>query len=438
MSLPSHVLSLVPLFLPPRLPPPLGASQAYACNASEEEMRRYLDFEAQQLCPDDWFHTQDLLFANNCFALPTRRCLTRTSQQLVGGKGGCGGGKGGGPTPFQESLFSQGALKDGAVQLDAGGGTGSFAAHMARYNVTVMTTAMNIETVTGRRQGLPYMETIALRGLISLHVPHKMAPGVAGCVGCALSAGVCGDGYRMGGGGYGVYGVGPHIPSINLQCAFASPPLTFSSSLRPFPHLFPIAPPSRCSLPPDQPLQRRLPFMDGMLDMVHCVNSIKYLPIQEFEELLYDWDRVLRVGACSLPCSLLPLLSLVSRTRSPASLPYTLPAILLACHHTCLPSHLACHSPCLPYTLPAITPCLPSHLACHHTLPAITPLVSAYFHPCVLIIARAMGPHPTAALRTRHEPQEAEGQLVMGRFHSGPDLKAAPPRLVETRQVGPS
>ncbi|CAI5489255.1 unnamed protein product, partial [Closterium sp. Naga37s-1] len=41
---------------------------------------------------------------------------------------------------------------------------------------------------------------------------------------------------------------------------------------------------------------RRLPFMDGTLDMVHCVNSIKYLPIQEFEELLYDWDRVLRVG----------------------------------------------------------------------------------------------------------------------------------------------
>ncbi|CAI5489254.1 unnamed protein product, partial [Closterium sp. Naga37s-1] len=204
---------------------PVPTWKAYACNASEEEMRRYLDFEPQQLCPDDWFHTQDLLFANNCFALPTRRCLTRTSQQLVE------------PTPFPESLFSQGALKDGAVRwalhhcksfaclnarligdcrlcynmtiernrwhrhfrgslsikevvnmmngtlrigLDAGGGTGSFAAHMARYNVTVMTTAMNIETVTGRRQGLPYMETIALRGLIPLHVPHKMAPGVAG------------------------------------------------------------------------------------------------------------------------------------------------------------------------------------------------------------------------------------------------------------------
>jgi len=40
--------------------------------------------------------------------------------------------------------------------------------------VTVMTTAFNVETVPGRRAGLPYMETIALRGLIPLHVPHKV------------------------------------------------------------------------------------------------------------------------------------------------------------------------------------------------------------------------------------------------------------------------
>eukprot|EP00270_Netrium_digitus_P003644 TRINITY_DN1430_c0_g2_i1.p1 TRINITY_DN1430_c0_g2~~TRINITY_DN1430_c0_g2_i1.p1 ORF type:complete len:239 (+),score=75.81 TRINITY_DN1430_c0_g2_i1:361-1077(+) len=108
------------------------------------------------------------------------------------------------------------ALKKGALRigLDAGGGTGSFAAHAALYNVTVMTTAMNIETVVGRKQGLPYMETIALRVLIPLHVPHKA----------------------------------------------------------------------------------RLPLFDNTLDLIHCVNSIKYLPILEFEELLFEWDRVLRVG----------------------------------------------------------------------------------------------------------------------------------------------
>ena len=37
-----------------------------------------------------------------------------------------------------------------------------------------MTTAFNVETVYKRVSGLPYMETIALRGLIPLHVPHKV------------------------------------------------------------------------------------------------------------------------------------------------------------------------------------------------------------------------------------------------------------------------
>ena len=45
--------------------------------------------------------------------------------------------------------------------------------------------------------------------------------------------------------------------------------------------------------------QARLPFFDGTLDLVHCVNSVKYLPLAEFEDLLFEWDRVLRVGECS-------------------------------------------------------------------------------------------------------------------------------------------
>ena len=58
--------------------------------------------------------------------------------------------------------------------LDAGGGTGSFAARMALYNVTIMTSAMNLETVQSHIHGLPYMETIASRGLIPLWLPHKV------------------------------------------------------------------------------------------------------------------------------------------------------------------------------------------------------------------------------------------------------------------------
>lgn len=47
--------------------------------------------------------------------------------------------------------------------LDIGGGTGTFAARMKLYNVTVMTTTMNVAA--------PYSEAVALRGLVPLHVP---------------------------------------------------------------------------------------------------------------------------------------------------------------------------------------------------------------------------------------------------------------------------
>eukprot|EP00850_Spirogloea_muscicola_P022187 SM000281S10755 [mRNA] locus=s281:120860:127278:- [translate_table: standard] len=233
--------------------------KGYACAATDEEIHRYLTYEPRKLCPDDWMFVQELIFKRNCFALPKRRCLSRTPPKFST------------TVPFPESLFSQKALADENVRwddhqcksfdclntrsigdcrncfnlsleerrwknryrgslkmeeviemkagslrlgLDAGGGTGSFAAHMARYNVTVMTTAMNIETVKFRDHGLPYMETIALRGLVPLHVPHKA----------------------------------------------------------------------------------RLPFFDGTLDIIHSVNSIKYLLLLDFEELIFEWDRVLRPG----------------------------------------------------------------------------------------------------------------------------------------------
>lgn len=47
--------------------------------------------------------------------------------------------------------------------LDIGGGTGTFAARMKLFNVTIVTTTMN--------NGAPYNEAVALRGLVPLHVP---------------------------------------------------------------------------------------------------------------------------------------------------------------------------------------------------------------------------------------------------------------------------
>ncbi|CAI5514953.1 unnamed protein product [Closterium sp. Naga37s-1] len=238
--------------------PPLSW-KGYACEAAPSQIQRYTDVEARAMCPDDWFFVQELVFLKNCFSLPPRRCLARTPQHPTE------------PLPFPQSLFDQAALADGGVRweqqqcgsfhclntralgdcrncfnlsleshrwhhrfrgnptmqdvmllkngslrlgLDVGGGTGSFAAHMARHGVTVMTTAMNYETVSGRHAGLPYFEAIAMRGLIPLFLPHKA----------------------------------------------------------------------------------RLPFYDNTLDVIHSVNSVKYMPVLEFEELVFEWDRVLRPG----------------------------------------------------------------------------------------------------------------------------------------------
>lgn len=49
------------------------------------------------------------------------------------------------------------------IGLDIGGGTGTFAAKMKPYNVTVVSTTMS--------QGAPYNEATALRGLVPLHAP---------------------------------------------------------------------------------------------------------------------------------------------------------------------------------------------------------------------------------------------------------------------------
>ncbi|CAI5490896.1 unnamed protein product [Closterium sp. Naga37s-1] len=237
----------------------LARWNGYECRASIADMKRYLNYTVRADCPHDWFFVQRLMFIKDCFSLPRRRCFTITPRAVQE------------PIARPKSLFSQGALMDSNVRwdlhqcksfgclnsrvegdcrncfnmtlesnrwkapfrgsitmaaviamkpgslrlgLDVGGGTGSFAAHMARYGVTVMTTAYNVETTANRTGGLPYMEAIALRGLIPLHSPHKA----------------------------------------------------------------------------------RLPLYDATLDIVHTVNSVKYLPMLEFEEMLFEWDRVLRGG----------------------------------------------------------------------------------------------------------------------------------------------
>ncbi|CAI7793623.1 unnamed protein product [Closterium sp. NIES-53] len=190
------------------------------CNGSDEELQLYMNYTARQACPDDWLLAQRLMFEKNCFCLPRRLCFAATpphytephlgppdslfSQEMLRDENvlwglhecksyACVNSREKGEcrncfnmslevkrwqTPYLGTipmaqvwqLKPPGSLRIG---LDVGGGSGSFAAHMARYNVTILTTSMNKEFIEGVDGGLPYMETIALRGLVPLHVPTK-------------------------------------------------------------------------------------------------------------------------------------------------------------------------------------------------------------------------------------------------------------------------
>ncbi|XP_065879851.1 probable methyltransferase At1g29790 [Euphorbia lathyris] len=65
--------------------------------------------------------------------------------------------------------------------IDIGGGTGTFAARMKQYNVSVITTSMNFN--------VPNNEVVAMRGLVPLHVPLQQRlpvfDGVVDLVRCA-------------------------------------------------------------------------------------------------------------------------------------------------------------------------------------------------------------------------------------------------------------
>eukprot|EP00850_Spirogloea_muscicola_P015638 SM000122S25745 [mRNA] locus=s122:45280:47607:+ [translate_table: standard] len=231
-----------------------------SCNATQEDLQQYLEYTVGEVCPNDWFFVQSLIFEEGCFSLPRRRCFAVMPETYTE------------PLPQPECLWAQEALDDLNVRwdhhecksfsclnerktgdclncfnmtlefmrwrsrangvipmkdvvrikkgtlrigLDFGGRSGSFAARMSRWNITIVTTQRNKETAFNKDTlGLPYMETIALRGLIPLHIPNKA----------------------------------------------------------------------------------RLPFFDGTLDVVHSSSSLRHIKVIEFEELMYEWDRILRPG----------------------------------------------------------------------------------------------------------------------------------------------
>ncbi|KAJ3692535.1 hypothetical protein LUZ60_012885 [Juncus effusus] len=180
----------------------------HTCVLMKNDLEKYMSYDIGTYCADDWDLGQRLML-NGCDPLPRRRCLTRASKLYQR------------PLPINQSLWTvpddgnvrwskykckdfkclssknpkrgfkkcigcfdmdkeklkwvtNGSLVDFLIKdvlsvkpgeirigLDVSVGTGTFAARMRDFNVTIISTALNV--------GAPFSETIALRGLIPLY-----------------------------------------------------------------------------------------------------------------------------------------------------------------------------------------------------------------------------------------------------------------------------
>ncbi|RYR75164.1 hypothetical protein Ahy_A02g009841 isoform A [Arachis hypogaea] len=166
-------------------------SIGHACFAMKEELEEYMDYDVGEICNDDWKLAQRLM-VHGCDPLPRRRCFSRAPKLYSQ------------PFPINESMWklpddrnvrwsqyrcknfkclanttttSKGFFKcsdcfnlthhemprwvrlDG---LDFSVGTGTFAARMREFNVTIVSATINF--------GAPFSEMIALRGLVPLYL----------------------------------------------------------------------------------------------------------------------------------------------------------------------------------------------------------------------------------------------------------------------------
>ncbi|QCE02651.1 S-adenosyl-L-methionine-dependent methyltransferase [Vigna unguiculata] len=188
-------------------------SIGHACFAMKEELEEYMDYDVGEICNDDWKLAQKLM-VHGCDPLPRRRCFSRAPKLynqpfpiteslwklpddrnvrwsqyrcknfacLAGNTTGKGFFKcahcfnlTNHEKPRWMSLESDSnqtaeflisdvlAIKPGEIRmgLDFSVGTGTFAARMREFNVTIVSATINF--------GAPFSEMIALRGLVPLY-----------------------------------------------------------------------------------------------------------------------------------------------------------------------------------------------------------------------------------------------------------------------------
>lgn len=192
-------------------------SIGHACFAMKEELERYMDYDVGDICNDDWKLAQRLM-VHGCDPLPRRRCFARAPQlyqkpfpinesmwKLPDNRNvrwshyrcknftclasnstrkgffkcaDCFNLTGHEQPRWVEPVYVDLttnqtvdfvvpevlAIKPGEIRigLDFSVGTGTFAARMREFDVTIVTATINL--------GAPFSETIALRGLVPLYL----------------------------------------------------------------------------------------------------------------------------------------------------------------------------------------------------------------------------------------------------------------------------
>uniref|UniRef100_A0A0E0KR33 Methyltransferase type 11 domain-containing protein n=1 Tax=Oryza punctata TaxID=4537 RepID=A0A0E0KR33_ORYPU len=212
-------LAIEPHSLPLGFSAKLGTDELYpglgfACRNFQEELARYMAYDAGGECPDDDALALQLML-KGCEPLPRRRCRPRSPARYVepgplpgslwsippdttvnwapytcknytclvsrararGGSYECkdcfdlaAGGKerrrwmsdNGGPGFSIDGVLASRAPGTVRVGLDIGGGTGTFAARMREHNVTVVTTTLDMDA--------PFSLFVASRGLVPLQL----------------------------------------------------------------------------------------------------------------------------------------------------------------------------------------------------------------------------------------------------------------------------
>jgi len=84
-----------------------AGSKLYGCEATDDELKQYLNYKPREVCPDDWYFIQYLVYVKGCHCLPRRRCFAPAPPHYKEPS-----------IPFPESLFDPAVLRDENVRWE--------------------------------------------------------------------------------------------------------------------------------------------------------------------------------------------------------------------------------------------------------------------------------------------------------------------------------